>query len=175
LKTEPKKISLEYNFNSHQKIHLSIFSGICVVILIGGLQQTINLHNFGLLTFFFLILTGLIVSTFSKKGFVVVKNRLYKGIFFRDILLFKREINLANKPVFSILKFRKKQKYAFFTAANPDLAYEFNAFDIYLLNEKHTIKTLLISLQSEHNSQKASKFISDFTDLDYEIYSPDFG
>lgn len=74
----------------------------------------------------------------------------------------------------SVLKFRRKQKFAFFTSANPDLSQRFNFFDICLLNEKHTRRQTVISLKNEENAQKAIGFLTANFNLKFEVYSPDF-
>lgn len=147
---------------------------MCLVILIAiGLE----IHNLvGLFSTIpvVLVLIVLIATTFSKKGFVVIDKALYKGIFVRKKLIYCQKIDLNNKPVFAILIFRKIQKFAFLTVANPDMSHGFNGFDVYLLNEKHTEKERIMSLKSELNSQKAIDFITLYTNLKHEVYSPDF-
>lgn len=105
---------------------------------------------------------------------MVIDKNLCKGIFVGKKLIFQRKIDLNNKPVFTILKFKKIQKFAFLTVANPDMSHAFNGFDIYLLNEKHTEKERIMCLKSELNSQKAIDFITLNTNLKHEVYSPDF-
>lgn len=167
-------LSLEYNFTTHQMIHISIFTAISGIIawrFFFGYYYQINYIK-GLVPLIIFIL--LVILTLSKKGLVKNNLHLYKGIFIFNILLFKKKINLKNKICFSILKFRKSQKYAFFSAASPDASHSFNSFDLYLLNKKHTEKNLLISLKKEKNSKLAKDFVASFKDFNYELYSPDF-
>ncbi|MEM7381742.1 MAG: hypothetical protein AAF361_11170 [Bacteroidota bacterium] len=102
------------------------------------------------------------------------KNGIYKAVFLGQFLLIKQKIKLQDKVACSILKFRKSQKYSFFSAARPDLAHEFNAFDVYLLNQRHTRKLKILSLKKEEKSQMAINFLMEHTGLKHEIYSPDF-
>jgi len=169
-----KKIILESVFSTHQKIHLSIFGILFIAMTI---LSAMNLQNLRVLLLFLIGLSGsfiYVAVTFSKKGFLFKNNDLYYGIFYRNYLLKKRKLDIKENTAFAVLKFKKRQKYAFFTAANPDLASEFNAFDIYLLNEKHTQKEYLISLKNEDHSFKAVSFLEENTGLKFEIYSPDF-
>lgn len=171
---ETKTLSLEFKFSTPQMIHISIFTSISAIyawkFLFGYFYQLHFVKGIiALIIFLFLLLL-----TISKKGLVKDTHQLYTGIFIFNTLVFKKRVDLRNKTCFSILKFRKSQKYAFFSAAKPDAAHSFNTFDIYLLNEKHTEKDMLISLKKEKNSTLASDFISSFKDYRYEIYSPDF-
>ena len=155
MKNNRNQIALEYNFDTHQKVHISVFSLLCLVILIAISLEINNLAGFFSTIMVIIVLIALISITFSKKGFVVIDKTLCKGIFVGKKLIFQRKIDLNNKPVFSVLKFKKIQKFAFFTVANPDLSHGFNGFDIYLLNENHTEKERIMCLKNELNSQKA--------------------
>ena len=66
------------------------------------------------------------------------------------------------------------QKMAWFSNAKPDLANEFDTFNVTLLNNKHTYKELLISLRNDNNSNKAIRFLASEFKLIEEVYSPDF-
>lgn len=171
---ETKTLSLEYKFTFQQMIHISIFTSISAIFtwkfFFGYFYQLHLVKGIIALIIFLLLL----LITILKKGLVKDTHQLYIGTFIFNTLLFKKRVDLRNKTCFSILKFRKSQKYAFFSAANPDAAHSFNTFDIYLLNEKHTEKDMLISLKKEKNSVLASDFISSFKHFKYEIYSPDF-
>jgi len=52
---------------------------------------------------------GLISFIFSKKGLLINNNGLYKANFVFGILLYKRKVELKNKPIVTILKLRKSQ------------------------------------------------------------------
>ncbi len=168
------KLPLEANLSFQQKIHVSIFIAL-------GMIGTINLVLFGstlkslLLLFFFAsgTILGLILF-FSKNGLAKDNYGIHKAVFLGQVLLIKQRFQLKDKVACSILKFRKSQKYSFFSAAKPDLAHEFNAFDVYLLNERHTRKLKILSLKKEEKSQMAIDFLTEHSDLKYEIYSPDF-
>ncbi|TDQ28160.1 hypothetical protein CLV82_2962 [Zeaxanthinibacter enoshimensis] len=116
----------------------------------------------------------LIIWILSKKGFYYKNENLYRGYFIGRLLLIKQKLAIQDKPVCAILKSNKRQKYGFFSAAKPDLANKFGAFDIYLLNENHTAKNRIMTLKHEKNSQKAIDFIMAHTDLKFEVYCPRF-
>jgi hypothetical protein len=165
---ETKTLSLEFNFSTYQMIHITLISIVVIIILSTRVDSSIGF--LGLL----LLLIAFILTAFSKKGLVKTNRDLYIGYYLSNTLLFKSKIDLNNKVCFSILKFKKSQKFAFFSAANPDASHSFNTFDIYLLNEKHTEKDMLISLKKEKNSKLATDFLTSFRNFRYEIYSPDF-
>lgn len=171
---ETKTLPLEFKFSTPQMIHISIFTSISAIYAWKFLFSYYDQLSFikGLIALIVFLL--LLLLTISKKGLVKDNHQLYKGLFIFNTLVFKKRVDLKNRTCFSILKFRKSQKYAFFSAANPDAAHSFNTFDVYLLNKKHTEKDLLISLKKEKNSKLATDFIASFRDFKYEIYSPDF-
>lgn len=114
------------------------------------------------------------IFTFSRKGFLKREGKLYKAKFFRGRVLTRKVMNLQEKPVVSILKFRRSRKYAFFSAAKPDLAAEFNSFEVYVLNESHIKRDLLLRLTNEEKAKEAIDFLISNFPLRHEIYSPNF-
>ena len=168
------KLPLEPNLTSQQRIHISVFIFI-------GIYMIYELLSYGLNTKGHLILLAAILGTsffvilfFSKKGLAEKSGVTYNAVYLGDFLILKKKIDFNDKTACSVLKFKKSQKYPFFSAAKPDLAHEFNAFDIYLLNQRHTKKTKLFSLKKESNSKLAIDFLTNHTELKHEIYSPNF-
>ena len=111
---------------------------------------------------------------FSRRGLVVKNDKLYIGVFYFNILIYKKHLDLSEWTKLSILKFRRNQKFAFFTSANPDLSQRFNFFDVCLLNDKHTRRHTMISLKKEESAQNVIGFLSSNFNLKFEIYGPDF-
>ena len=173
-----KRLPLESNLSFQQKIHISIFIALGLFMLY---RLCLLIFFFKISTVGYLIMTTIFAATaffvvlfFSKKGLAESDGRIFNGIFLGNLLIIKRKIDLTDKTACSILKFRKSQKYSFFSAARPDLAHGFNGFDVYLLNKRHTHKTRLLSLKKEENSKRAMDFLTQNTELKNEIYSPDF-
>ena len=169
------RILLENRFTTHQKLHLILSIGAPFILIIFTLART-NLNYIGYLVLFIFILiyTLIVCLAFTKRGLLKKGSDLYRGLYFAEKLILKKKINLNDKPKISILKFKRSQKMAWFSVAKPDLASEFNAFDINLLNDKHTKKEMLISLTNNETAKKTIDFLSSNFDLQYEIYSPDF-
>ncbi|WP_437369685.1 hypothetical protein [Maribacter litoralis] len=173
MKTKQERKILEYNYDNYQKINWSIFIITVLAIIIFLFQMPMKLLNFGLIVLFGLVISYSIIMMFSKNGLAVKNNELYKADFFLGKLIFKSKVKLSDNPAFSILKLRKRQK-VIYSVASPDASYGLISYDIYLLNEKHTQKKCVMSLRNEMSSKKASEFISTYTELKFEIYSPDF-
>jgi hypothetical protein len=168
-------IILEPRFTAHQKTHILFSIGapivLIIIILIG---MNLNYKGYIILFLIILIYFSMICLAFSRRGLLKKGSDLYRGLYFKNILLLKKKINLTNKTKISILRFRRSQKMAWFSIARPDLATGFNAFDINLLNHKHTQRELLISFRNIDNANKAIDFLETNFDLKHEIYSPDF-
>ena len=169
------KIILENRFTTHQKISLLLYIGAPFLISIISLAKiNLNYKGYIMLLLLILIYGFLICLSVTKRGFIKYNSNLYRGLFFKDNLVLKKRIDLKNKPKVSILKFKKSQKLAFFSAARPDLATEFNSFEINILNERHTKREEIIILKDKVNAEKAIKFLTLHFDLTHEIYSPNF-
>lgn len=170
------KIILEDRFTTHQKIHIILVIGTPLILIIFFLiQMDLNYKGYLFLLLFIMLYLMLVCFSFTKRGLLKVDTNLYRGLFFYDKLISKTKINLEEKTKISVLKFKKFQKTAWFTVAKPDLGLNFNTFDINLLNDSHTIRNTLISLQSEVKSKETIEFLSEKFNLKYEIYNPDFG
>ena len=111
---------------------------------------------------------------FIKKGLVKDNKGIHLGYYCWKKYVGRDKNKFSDRPIVTILKFKKKQKLAFISAANPDFSTSFNAFDIYLLNDRHTKKNKLIGLKDKLNADSAIEFITANSDLKFELYSPDF-
>lgn len=169
-----QKFRSEFAFTLHQKIMLIGFSLIILLILIELINQNLNLIGYLLFFFFLILFLFLLALTFSKKELIKKNKKLYKAKSFLGVTLLKRKVNLSDRPVVSILKFKKNQKFAFVSAARPDQADSFNSFEIFLLNENHTKRDSIIYFKKEENANNAIAFFINNFPLKYEIFSPRF-
>ncbi len=168
-------IILENRFTLHQKTHLLLFMASPILLVIVVLaQEDLNVKGFSLLIFLFVLYCLIVLLSFTKKGFLKKNGDLYRGLFFLKYVVYKKKIALSEWSKISILSFRKSQKMAWFSAANPDIADNFNSSDINLLNDKHTRRETLVSLMNNALAQKAVAFLEENFKLKYEIYNPDF-
>lgn len=165
---------LEYRLTNHQKLILSLVPAILLVFIVETFSVFLNFKGYLfviLCSLFFIFLVG---RVFSRSGLIAKNNKLYIGVFYFNILIFKKHIDLNDWTKISLLKLSRRQKLAFFTSANPDLSERFNSFDVCLLNEKHTRRLALTSLRNEDNAQNAIQFLNANFNLKFETYSPDF-
>jgi len=124
---------------------------------------------FALLLFFYLI-----ALAFSSKGLIKNQEKLYTAKFFNGLTLFKSRVTLKDRPVVSVLKFKKRQKYVWFSIAKPDLDKAFNSFAIFVLNERHIKRDSVMYFTNEENSKKAVEFLTTDFPLRHELFSPNF-
>ncbi len=170
-----ENLILEDSFSTHQKIHLFALASPILALVIELSEVRLNWIGILFLLFFIFIFIVVMGFAFSKKGFQKRDGKLFKAKFFQGKVLSRKTIDLVDRPVVSILKFKRSRKYAFFSAAKPDLASSFNAFEIYVLNERHIKRDLLMRLTSEDKAIKAVEFLSSDLLLRHEVYSPNFG
>lgn len=169
-----EKLILEYRLTNHQKLILSLVPIVLLFFIIGMISASLNFKGYVFVFLSILLFVYLVGMVFSRRGLVSKDNKLYLGVFYFNILFFKKQIYLGEWNKVSVLKFSRRQKLAFFTSANPDLSEQFNSFDLCLLNDKHTRRHVLISLKNEENVQNAIRFLSANFNLKFEVYSPDF-
>ncbi len=174
-KNTTSNLLLENRFTSHQQTHIILSIGAPLLIIIFKLSQStpsfyVHLQLFG----FSLLYIVLFCLAFTKRGLININNNLYRGLYFRKQLILKKKIDITNKTKIAVLKFKRRQKMAWFSAARPDLDTIYNHFDITLLNDKHTVKEKLISLEKEKFVDLSIEFLEQNFCLVYEQYSPDF-
>ncbi|WP_378184986.1 hypothetical protein ACE939_08885 [Aquimarina sp. W85] len=174
------KIILEDRFTTHQKITFLLYIGAPFIIRIvglirDGLNSNLNYKGCLALIIFLFIYSLLISIAFLKKGFIKINSNLYRGSFFREKLFLKKRIDISQTPKVAVLKFKKSQKLAWFSAAKPDLATEFNSFEINILNDKHTKRKSIIDLKKKDNVERTINFLTTNFDMKSEVFSPDFG
>ena len=168
-----EKLPLEQSFNLQQKIILVGISLIPLLLIIALINIQLNWKGYLVFITILLLFIYLISLAFSKKGLIKKENKIYKAKFFRGLTLFKRKIDLTDRPVASILKFKKSQKLAFFSAAKPDLNESFNSFEIFVLNKTHYKRDSIIYFKNESSAKKAIEFITQDFSLRHEVFSPD--
>ncbi len=164
----------EQAYTLHQKLILSGFWLPSFVIFLNLIKNRLNLLGY-LIAFGFLFLAVyLFALCFSKRALLQKNQNLYRAKLFYGIVLVKKKIKLENRPVVSILKFKKSLKFAFLAAASPDEAYSFNSYEIFILNEKHTKRDSLLYFKNEENAKAAINFLTANFALRNEIFSPNF-
>ena len=153
---------------------LIMISLIPLSFMIEMLEMSLNWKGYIFFIFTLLIFLYLTALAFSSKGLVKNGDRLYTAKFFKDFTLFKSKVGLNDRPVVSVLKFKKRQKYVWFSIAKPDLDKAFNSFEIFVLNERHIKRDSVMYFKSEESSQKAVEFLTTDFPLRHEVFSPNF-
>tara|TARA_R110002124_G_scaffold286715_1_gene468424 strand:- start:88 stop:609 length:522 start_codon:yes stop_codon:yes gene_type:complete len=168
------KITFEPRFSFHQR---TVLTGFFIISLIGtfnSIPTQSNIFEYLGLMFFVLLSLILLILVFSKKGLQKTGEKLYRTISFREIIIFKTRIELSDRPIVSLLKFRKTQKFAFVSSANPDQGESFNVFEIFVLNERHTKRDSVIYFKHKESANTAIEFMTKDFALKHEIFSPNF-
>jgi hypothetical protein len=169
-----EKLISEAGFSLHQKIILIGFSLPPLLFLVALCFIDLNWRGYIFFLVILILFLMFISLAFSKKGLIKKGDKLYKGKFFFGTTIFRRKVNLHNRPVVSILKFKKSQKLSFFSAAKPDLGEQFNSYEIFVLTENHVKRDSVMYFKNEENAQKAIQFLTNDFPLRYEVFSPDF-
>ena len=152
------------------------------ILLVGfGLQILFNISHpdnylikYSVNIIFILLEFGILVFVFSKNGFIINEQGLFKTYFFVKKPFFKNHIDLINKPKLSILEKRKSQRLPSISVIYPRPSFNFVTYDLFILNNNHTSKYEIISLDKKENATKAVDFLTKYLNLKSENYSPNY-
>ncbi|RKS42523.1 hypothetical protein BC962_3248 [Gillisia mitskevichiae] len=169
-----EKLILETSFSIHQKIILIVFSLPFLLFIIAILEVDLNWKGYIIFLLALLFFWAFISLAFSKKGMIKNGGKLYKAKFFQGYTIFKRKVDLNDRPVVSILKSKKRQKFAFFSAAKPDLSESFNTFEIFVLNKNHFKRDSIMYFKNENNAKEAIEFMTKDFPLRHELFNPNY-
>lgn len=188
-----KLVSLEARFNTHQKLLLLFLTVVISIIVLPlnyeyyynvfnsnySIENTAQLvvHFFAVIFLFAgLFLVGfLICFTFSKKGLLKKKSKLFRVICFNNSVFFKTHIKLNDITDVSILYFEKSQQMALFSIAlNPGVSQTFYSKEINILNENHTYRNQILDLKKDENADQAVSFLEENFNLKHNEYNPRF-
>ena len=168
-----KVLILGSRFSSHQKTHILLYLATPLLIIsVSLIIQSQSLNGFIVGILILLLCVFVISIAYARKGLVEKNGNLYRCIFLDRQLLIKKKINQKDKLDFSVLKFKKSQKMAWFSTARPDLGTGFDTFDITLLNKDHTKKDLMISVKKEEYADLVVEFLKKNSTLNHNSYQP---
>jgi|GEM_PF-1784154 len=182
---ENNHIILESAYNGNAKFYLYLIFAVIFLPLVATFPQILISNSFGqdtslgstiwisVIAIIALIAFAIIIFPL-KKGLYKGNSDLFIGYFTWGKLIFKQKLSLNKAKAVSILKFKRRERGAFLSVANPEFSTAFSSFEVYALNEKHTQRKILISLRKEINAKRALEFVKRNTALKEEIYSPDF-
>ncbi|MBS3738541.1 MAG: hypothetical protein KGY51_06060 [Psychroflexus sp.] len=169
------KIILENRFNIYQKIIILFVIGFSFLYAISNLLEfDLNFKGYILVIVFVLCYGFLMAFAFTKRGFTKINSKLYRASFVMGLILFKKHIYISEFPKIAILKFKKSQKLPWFYVSKPDLASDFNSFEVNLLNARHTKRNAILDLKKQKNLKPTIEFLTSNFKLKHETYSPSF-
>ncbi len=175
------KIVLNHNFEFKQKAILLVptffflyFSFICWQTFFNHRIEELNNVFFIILFIFSILGISLLALTFSKVGFKVHNNELYKTLSFLNFDFYSKKINPKKNEIFSILYKNVFQRNDYLSAGGADVSYKFAVQDFVLLSENHLEKQSIVKLNSQKYSDELKIFLEESGKLKFEIYSPKF-
>jgi len=173
-----KKVIIKSGFSSHQRFMLILFFifsfilGTLELIAI-ALSETLELYAGDyILLFLFILSLGILVLLISKEGIIIYKNKLFNSQFIFGKPYLKSEVDLNNMHDISILNYNMSQKLVFISSANPNFSEKIRVSKIFLLNENHSHKRLVLSTKKIEHAELIVNEIKNAFSLNYNNYSP---
>jgi len=165
------KIILERNldFNQFKNVFILDFLSIAFFVMLLKLEAKIILQL--LIIALILILTSLLII---RKGIITDKDRLFIGYFLFATLIMKKQIEDNGMNIITLLTYQKSTNYNYGTKWEPGLDFKTPSFELYFVNEKHTLKKRIILLTKENNSKIAIDFLLHHAGVQFQTYSPKF-
>lgn len=175
------KIILNHNFEFKQKVILLVPTFFFLYFSYIGWQTFFN-HKIEELNYVFFIMLfvfsilglSLVALTFSKVGFKICNDKLYKTLSFLQFDFYSKGINSNDKKIFSVLYKNVFQRNDYLSAGGADVSYKFAVQDFVLLSENHLEKQSIVRLNSQELSDHLKVFLEESGKLKFEIYSPNF-
>lgn len=176
-----KEIIIESKYSIHQKLMFVLMffftfliGGSHIILIILGLYDELdeNIVYKIIYPLLFPFSFYIFILFFSKQGIVINRDSLFYSQFFFGKPFSKKEIKLNGITDTSILTYDIHQKFAFFSAAKPDLAEKVSIKKVFLLNEKHTKKELVLSTKKIESAKKIIEEINAEFNFKFKNYSP---
>src|SRR5690606_1377101 len=98
-----KKLILGYRLTNHQKFILFLAPAVLLLFIIEMLLASLNFKGYIFVLLCLFLFIFLVVMVFSRRGLVVKNDMLYIGVFYFNILIFKKHIDLSEWTKLSIL------------------------------------------------------------------------
>ncbi|MBR8537795.1 hypothetical protein KDU71_19645 [Carboxylicivirga sediminis] len=120
----------------------------------------------------FIISPGILILLLSKEGILISKDQLYNSQFIFGKPYFKTKIDLQNMKDISILNYNMAQRLVFISAANPNFAEKIRVSKVFLLNENHSQKRLVLSTKRMEHAELLVREIENAFALNHTDYNP---
>jgi len=163
------KIILERNLDFNQFKTLFIVNFMSIAFLFIAIKLGAAILLVLILVSFIMFLTSLLII---KKGLTRDHNKLFLGYFLFGLLIRKKEIDNTGMNIITQLIYRKSTNYNYSTKWEPGFRYKEISFELYFVNENHTVKKKIIELTREDNSKKAIDFLLLNIKATFQKFSP---
>jgi hypothetical protein len=176
-----EKIILESKFTLFQKILLSgaslLFFGIGYKIwnhlIVDKYGDPVEISLvWGVLSF--LLALSLFLFLFVKDGLCIDNHTIYKAWFLGKKLVFKQKVDLDDITDISIFKIKTKENIEFYRPGPQTGEFSHYYYKIFLLNDRHTYKELLIESENEEKILYIADVLQTKTGLKLNDYNPRF-
>jgi len=129
-------------------------------------------HYWAVITF----LAGLafFLFLFVKKGLIVDNGKLYRAYFLFGKNIYKSQVDLTDITDISIFKIRTKEKMEFYRPGPGPAEFTNMYYKIYILNEPHTYKDLILESTDEELINYVADFLQKELGLQLNPYDPRF-
>lgn len=165
------KIILERNLDFRQFQNLIILTFITGMLFLGMLNSASFKSYYIIESILFLLCLIFISILFTKKGFFVENQKLYKVIFLFGFGLKRTLIETSNFQQFSIIKSKLSTNYSYSNDIKelhnwePDLNYSVNCFTIFIIDESKSYNKKVLTLTKPEKVKLAIDFIVKNTHL----------
>ena len=163
---------IERNFSTDLIYKLSIIMFVCIVIMLGIFNVEISTVSITIQLSLLMIAVISVLLIFTSKGFYMNEGKIYKAWFLFGRMLKKALTEVNKHKIISVLGYNKRDQYNSSTPWEPDLSYNSKSFDLYLLDENHHNKILLMSFKTAEKANEVIKFLVENSDFTYQKYSP---
>ena len=121
-----------------------------------------------------LIGLALFLVLFVKKGLIVDDKKLYRAYFLFGKNIYKSQVDLTDITDISIFKIRTKESVEFYRPGPGPAEFTNMFYKIYILNERHTYKDLILESTDEDVINYVADFLQKELGLQLNPYDPRF-
>jgi len=122
----------------------------------------------------FLAGIALFLILFIKKGLIVDDKKLYRAYFLLGKNIYKSQVDLTDITDVSIFKIRTKESVEYFRPGPGPAEFTNMFYKIYILNDRHTYKDLILESTDEELINYVVDFLQKELHLKLNPYNPRF-
>jgi len=164
-KNYSKLLSLQPLLQERNRLMFGLFSmGLFLFLTVVNLNMGFTVLSTVVYVLFLILCIFIQIQTYLYIGLGFMNEKLYKCHFLGKKIFYKKEISTANAHDVVILRFNLRQ-YVRGTAARVSI--KSHVYEIHLLNENHSNRNRIISLNNPDRAREAAGFIEQHTTLFY--------